>query len=67
MLPMRRPEDPTKELPKKLKTESTKQLVAKEEAEKMNPREFAAVDLQVVSQSRLLDSMLDSMLGLENA
>ena len=51
MPPMRRPEDPTKELPKKLKTESTKQLVAKEEAEKTNPREFAAFDPQVVSQS----------------
>ena len=63
MLPMRRPEDPTKELPKKLKTESTKQLVAKEEAEKTNPREFAAFARQVVSQYRLLDSML----GLENA
>ena len=63
MLPMRRPEDPTKELPKKLRTESTKQLVAKEEAEKTNPREFAAFDLQVVSQYRLLDSLL----GLEDA
>ena len=63
MLPMRRPENPTKELTKKLKTESTKQLVAKKEAEKTNPREFAAFALQVVSQYRLLDSML----GLEDA
>ena len=66
MLPMRRPEDPTKELPKKLKTESTKQLVAKEEAEKTNPREFAAFVAQVKSRFQLL-GLLDSMLCREDA
>ena len=66
MLPMRRPEDPTKELPKKLKTESTKQLVAKKEAEKTNPRKFAAFAAQVESRFRLL-ALLDSMLGREDA
>ena len=66
MLPMRRPENPTKELTKKLKTESTKQLVAKKEAEKTNPREFAAFVAQVESRFRLL-ALLDSMLGREDA
>ena len=66
MLPMRRPENSTKELTKKLKTESTKQSDAKKEAEKTNPRKFAVFAAQVESRFRLL-ALLDLMLGREDA
>ena len=66
MLPMRRPENSTKELMKKLKTESTKLSDAKKEAEKTNPREYTAFVAQVKSRFRLL-GLLDSMLGREDA